>query len=204
MSTSEGINGKAMLWAGMAIFGALIVSGCVPNEKARVLVSYAQLANVASAYLTDGSSGSATIDGAFILYRINSIQNTREKAASFTLDKKNLRVVTSAGSSGDHEVNLENGMAPVALNNITVGPGKTLAKGGNEGGLGCVVMMAHGNDDHEIGKLRSMGYQVDLLHVINNDQPVTMVRQQGDLTIVHAEGAHPKNLKNLCRDILTP
>jgi hypothetical protein len=183
------------LGALMAIFVFPPLAGCGPiDDKARVHVTYEQVADFQSYRLASNSSGSyaASPDGLFIMYRITRIDNRGAHAEEFVFDEHEVVLVTDSamtneGIGFDKHTLLGGQLASP----ITVGAGQVLSK---PKGLGCIIKVARADHPKDL-----VGKMIDPLHKIDPSQPVSMSRSAGNTSESTVIGdALPSTLQALC------
>ncbi len=167
------------------------LTGCdKPNNNARVQVEYEQLANFAVYLLSpDASSSTGAGNGMFILYKIKKIANTGSGAKTYVFDKhKVLTVVPDKTSnvepSGDNIL-----LGAKLVTNLTVQAGETKTN------PGCIIKNALTSNPQSLANTSAL---VDLIHQIDQSQPVSMSRIPGDNTTALVVNALPSALQNLC------
>lgn len=169
--------------------GLAVLTGCDPNNNARVYIEYDQVVNFPTYTLGGNSTTGPGLDGMFIQYKITKITNTGSEAKTFVFDKHNVLTVTSYKNtneepSGDN-ILLGNSLA----NNISVQPGQTLNN------VGCIIKIARASNPQELFNTSAL---VDLMHKIKQSQPVTMKRRANDSNTAMVNTATSSVLQNFC------
>jgi len=175
---------------------ALVVSvaalaGCDgPNNNARVQIEYEQLANFAVYYLSpDASSSTGAGDGMFILYKIKKIANTGSEAKTYVFDKHKVLAVTPDKTSNEEPSGDNILLGAKLVTNLTVQPGETKTN------PGCIIKHVLTSNPQSLANTSAL---VDLIHQIDQSQPVSMNRVPGDDTTALVTNALPSALQNLC------
>ncbi|NVB83828.1 MAG: hypothetical protein HOV81_35970 [Kofleriaceae bacterium] len=174
----------------------LAMAACGPaNEKARVRITYEQVANFADYRIAPDSNDShaASPDGIFILYRIKKIDNSGSQAKDFTFKTHDVVIVTDSKSTNE-ETSADNIMLGAQLAspiNVPAGTVKSKPKG-----LGCIIKVARSNTPTKL-----VGKMIDPIHTIDPDQPVSMTRAPGNTSEAAVSNALPATLQNLCNTL---
>lgn len=126
------------------------------RDKSRVVVEYAQLASFADYRLAPGAPVVRPREGAYVLYKITRIVNTKPKAAAFAFEPK--RVLPTTGSTG-------RGVETALLGTYLAG-GLTVGASQEQRVGRCVIRQAPAIAPQAI----------DLLYRDEGQQAVTMVR----------------------------
>lgn len=173
--------------------GLIAMAACGPaNEKARVRITYEQVANFADYRLAPDSNDShaASPDGIFILYRIKKIDNSGSGAKDFTFKSHDVVIVTDSKTTNE-ETSADNILLGSQLASpITVPKGQVMSK---PKGLGCIIKVARSNNPTSL-----VGKMIDPMHTIDPDQPVSMTRSPGNTSEAAVTNALPGALQSLC------
>jgi hypothetical protein len=183
--------GRITGWVAAA--AVLTVGACGPaNQKARVRVTYEQVADFADFRLAPDSNDShgAGNDGIFVMYRVKKIDNTGSQAQSFTFKSSDLVMITDSKTTNE-----DTGSDAILLGSqlaspITVPAGQVVQK---PKGLGCVIKVARATDPKTL-----VGKMIDPIHTIDPKQPVSMERVPGNTSEAAVSNALPGPLQNLC------
>ena len=166
----------------------LFLAGCRPNEAARVVVEYKQIANFPDYRLAPNSNDShGAGDGMFILYKVKQIKNTGSSAASFVFDVNRISTVTPDKTSNE---SLPDGAILLDGQNITtvnVGAGQTKALNG------CFIKQALTAKPQSL-----VAAQVGLIYAADANQPVTMTNLAPNGNVTAVGNALPNALQSLC------
>lgn len=167
----------------------LVLAGCKkPNEAARVVVEYRQVANFYDYRLAPDSNDShGASNGMFIMYKVKQIKNTGSEAASFVFDVNKISTVAPDKTSNE---SLPDGAILLGSQNITtitVGAGQTNAV--NK----CFIKQALTNNPQSL-----VSAQVGLLYAGTSDQPVTMTNVAPNGSVASVSNALPNPLQDLC------
>jgi hypothetical protein len=167
----------------------LVLAGCKkPNEAARVVVEYKQIANFYDYRLAPDSNDShGAANGMFIMYKVKQIKNTGSEAASFVFDVNKISTVAPDKTSNE---SLPDGAILLGSQNITtitVGAGQTNAV--NK----CFIKQALTNNPQSL-----VSAQVGLLYAGTSDQPVTMTNVAPNGSVAAVGNALPNPLQQLC------
>jgi hypothetical protein len=172
---------------------AIAMTACGPaNQKARVHITYEQVADFADYRLAPDASGSfaASPDGIFILYRIMKIDNSGSEAKDFTFKSHDVVIVTDSKTTNE-ETSADNILLGGQLASpITVPKGQVLSK---PKGLGCIIKVARANDPKTL-----VGTMIDPIHTVDAKQPVSMQRTPGNTSEAAVTNALPAALQSLC------
>src|SRR4051794_39427398 len=114
----------------------IIVSACAPaNQKARVNITYQQVAQFSEYRLAADANGShaASPDGIYILYRIKNIDNSGTEAKPFVFRSHGLLLATGKTITNEESTTEESSADKILLDNqlaspISVPAGQTLVK----------------------------------------------------------------------------
>lgn len=169
---------------------AVLTSCQKPNNNARVKIEFEQIANFAVYYLSsDSSSSHGAGDGMFVMYSIKKITNTGSEAKTFVFNKHKVVAVTPDETSNE-EPNSDNILLGSELaNNITVAPGATVTN------LGCIIKHVLTPNPQSLANTSGL---VELIHQIDQSQPVTMTRIAGNTSVALVSNALPSSLQGLC------
>lgn len=183
---------RMLLPAAVMAAAILMMPGCdKPNNKARVTVVYDQLLNFGT-YKLSPSSSSTTGPGSgiYVMYKIKSITNTGSEAKIYEFRKDRIVAVTPDNTSNE-EPGADNILLGAHLaHQVTVPAGQTV---NNPGCIIKTVLTANPQDYANTSGL------VDILHQINQSQPVTMKRAPSDLdTGIVINAALPSLLQSKC------
>lgn len=167
----------------------LVLAGCKPNEAARVVVEYKQVANFHDYRLAPDSNDShgAGSDGIFVMYKVKQIKNTGSAATSFTFDVNKISTVTPDKTSND---SLADGATLLDGQNITtinVGAGQTKVVNA------CFIKVATTSNPQSL-----LSAQVGLLYGADSSQPVTMTNLAPNGNVTAVGNALPNPLQMLC------
>jgi hypothetical protein len=167
----------------------LVLAGCKkPNEAARVVVEYKQVANFYDYRLAPDSTVShGASNGMFIMYKVKQIKNTGSEAASFTFDVNKISTVAPDKTSNE---SLPDGAILLANQNITtltVGAGQTKVVNG------CFIKQALTSNPQSL-----VSAQVGLIYAADSNQPVTMTNLAPNGSVAAVGNALPNPLQTLC------
>jgi hypothetical protein len=167
----------------------LVLAGCdKPNEAARVVVEYKQVANFHDYRLSaDSNDSHGAGDGMFIMYKVKQIKNTGSEATSFTFDVNKISTVTPDKTSNE---SLPTGAILLGSQNITtltVGAGQTKAVNA------CFIKQALTSNPQSL-----VSAQVGLLYAGVSSQPVTMTNVAPNGSVAAVGNALPNPLQDLC------
>jgi len=182
---------RIMIWGAAA--AAVALAACGPaNQKARVRVTYEQVADFADYRLAPDSNDShaASPDGIFIMYRIKKIENTGAEAKSFTFKSSDVVIITDSKTTNETTSADNILLAGQLASPITVPAGQVVQKAK---GLGCIIKVARANDPKTL-----VGKMIDPIHTIDPKQPVSMERVPGNNSEAAVTNALPGPLQNLC------
>lgn len=178
---------------GLLVAAAVGVAGCEPaNERARVRVTYEQVANFADYRLAPDSTRShgAGPDGLFVMYRIKKIENTGPEAQPFVFDTHEIALVTDSATVAEETIADDILLAGQLASPLEVPAGRTATR---PQGLGCIIKVAR----HAEPKL-IVGKMIDPVHPLDAEQPVTMARLPGNDREIAVTNALPNTLQDLC------
>jgi hypothetical protein len=167
----------------------LVLAGCKkPNEAARVVVEYKQVANFYDYRLSPDSNDShGAGNGMLIMYKVKQIKNTGSEAKSFVFDVNKVSTVapdkTSNESIPDGAILLDG----QNITTITVGAGqtKTVDK--------CFIKQALTSNPQAL-----VSAPVPLLYSSDPSQPVSITNVAPNGNIVPVGNALPNPLQDLC------
>jgi len=167
----------------------LVLAGCKkPNEAARVVVEYKQVANFYDYRLSaDASVSHGAENGMFIMYKVKQIKNTGSEAKSFVFDVNKISTVAPDKTSNE---SLPDGAILLGNQNITtltVGAGQTKAVNA------CFIKQALTNNPQSL-----VSAQVGLLYSADSSQPVTMTNVAPNSSVASVGNALPNPLQDLC------
>jgi len=167
----------------------LVLAGCKkPNEAARVVVEYKQVANFYDYRLAPDSNDShGAANGMFIMYKVKQIKNTGSEAKSFVFDVNKISTVAPDKTSNE---SLPDGAILLGNQNITtltVGAGQTKAVNA------CFIKQALTNNPQAL-----VSAQVGLLYSADSSQPVTMTNVAPNGSVASVGNALPNPLQQLC------
>lgn len=167
----------------------LVLAGCKkPNEAARVVVEYKQVANFYDYRLSPDSNDShGGGNGMLIMYKVKQIKNTGSAAKSFTFDVNNISTVAPDKTSNE---SLPDGAVLLDGQNITtltVGAGQTKTVNA------CFIKQALTDNPKSL-----VSAQVGLLYSADSSQPVTMTNVAPNGNVASVGNALPNPLQQLC------
>jgi len=167
----------------------LVLPGCKkPNEAARVVVEYKQVANFPDYRLAPDSNDShGAGNGMFILYKVKQIKNTGSAAASFTFDVNKISTVAPDKTSNETVFDGNILLGSQNITTVTVGAGQTKVVNG------CFIKQALANNPQSL-----VSAQVGLLYASDSDQPVTMTNVAPNGGVAAVGNALPNPLQSLC------
>lgn len=166
---------------------AFLLMSCDPNEKARVLIEYEQIANIDTYTLSGGSTTS--IDGIYILYKIRKITNTGTEAKSFTFNPNLVVTIAPDKTSNTSPTTDHILLGDQLAENIVVQPGQTLQN------PGCIIKSVFTDNPQAIYNTTGL---VNLTGKINSSQPISMSRVAGNTTVALMNAAPPSQLQHSC------
>jgi hypothetical protein len=167
----------------------LVLAGCKkPNEAARVVVEYKQIANFYDYRLAPDSNDShGAANGMFIMYKVKQIKNTGSEAASFVFDVNKISTVAPDKTSNETVTDSNILLGSQNITTLTVGAGQTNAV--NK----CFIKQALTNNPQSL-----VSAQVGLLYAGTSDQPVTMTNVAPNGSVAAVGNALPNPLQQLC------
>lgn len=170
---------------------AVLLAGCPdsPNNNARVQIVYEQLANFQQYSLSADASGTTSIDGIFVLYRIKRITNAGSEANTFVFDKHKIAAVAPDKTSNEEPSGDNVLLGAKLVTNLTVQPGQTVNN------PGCIIKSVLTSNPQSLANTSAL---VDIVYNISQSQPVSMNRAAGDNTTALVTNALPSTLQNLC------
>ena len=166
-----------------------LLTACNPNNKARVNIVYDQVANFTEYKLSSDAFSTTSTNGMFVQYSIKQISNNGSEAKTFVFDKNRIVAITPDSTS-----NAEPGADNILLgskfaHNVTVAAGQTLNN------VGCIIKNVLTSNPQSL--VSTTGF-VDIIHQLENDQPVSMKRAANDSSVALVTTALPSVLQNLC------
>jgi hypothetical protein len=173
----------------LMLIGLAPAVGCdPPNEAARVVVEYKQVANFHDYRLASDSNDShGAGDGMFIMYKVTQIKNTGSAAKSFVFDVNKISTVAPDKTSNE---TVTSGNILLGGQNVTT---VTVAAGQTKTVNGCFIKQALTSDPKSL-----VSAQVPLLHSSNPDQPVTITNVAPNGSVAAVGNALPNPLQSLC------
>ena len=167
----------------------LVLAGCKkPNEAARVVVEYKQVANFHDYRLAaDSNDSHGAGDGMFIMYKVKQIKNTGSEAASFVFDVNKISTVAPDKTSNETVITANILLAGLNITTLTVGAGQTNAV--NK----CFIKQALTDNPKSL-----VSAQVGLIYAADSNQPVTMTNVAPNGSVAAVGNALPNPLQTLC------
>ena len=167
----------------------LVLAGCKkPNEAARVVVEYRQVANFYDYRLSaDSNDSHGASNGMFIMYKVKQIKNTGSEAASFVFDVNRISTVTPDKTSNETVTNGAILLVGQNITTVTVGAGQTQAVNR------CFIKQALTNNPQSL-----VSAQVGLIYAADSNQPVTMTNVAPNGSVAAVGNALPNPLQQLC------
>ena len=167
----------------------VVLAGCKkPNEAARVVVEYKQVANFYDYRLAPDSNDShGAANGMFIMYKVKQIKNTGSEAKSFVFDVNKVSTVAPDKTSNETVTDANILLGGQNLTTLTVGAGQTKAVDK------CFIKQALTSDPKSL-----VAKQVGLLYSSDSDQPVSITNVAPSSGVASVSNALPNPLQELC------
>lgn len=166
----------------------LVLAGCKPNEAARVVVEYKQVANFHDYRLSPDSNDShGAGNGMLIMYKVKQIKNTGSAATAFVFDVNKISTVTPDKTSNE---SLPDGAILLDGQNITT---INVAGGQTKVVNACFIKQALTSNPQSL-----VSAQVGLLYSADSNQPVTMSNLTPNGGVAAVGNALPNPLQTLC------
>ena len=180
-----------------SVAAALLAACGTTQEKNRVTIQYEQIANFQAFQLSpDAFSTTSAGNGMFVLYRLVEIDNTSSDTLPFVFDRHKVLTVT-ADQTSNVAPGAENVLlGPKIVTSSTVHPHTGISD--FNAGLGCFIKNALTSNPQNLASTTGL---VDLIHQVNQEQPVTMQRRTTNTQVKLIETfATPDFLQHLCSE----
>ncbi|HEX2149780.1 MAG TPA: hypothetical protein VHI31_06380 [Actinomycetota bacterium] len=180
------------LWAGLAAL-ALVAAGCGGGGgDGEVTITYRQIAFFPSYEATPGSPSTPGGNGAYILYRITSVENQAD--TTFTINP-NRFISEHDQETKEHAAHEAPLLGDQLLEATGVEPGDTARD------LGCIVMVVRvDNAEETFGNFGGTVTSVDLSYEETASATVETTREEGNTGFRILDPANPETIQQECRE----